>query len=37
LWKALITLVGDLERGAPQAAVPRREIDRILADHRQDH
>lgn len=36
LWKALITLVGHLERGAPEAAVPRREIERILADYAQD-
>ena len=36
LWKALITLAGRLERDAPQAAVIRREIDRILADHAQD-
>ena len=33
LWKALITLVGHLERDAPEAAVPRREIDKILADY----
>lgn len=33
LWKALITLVGQLERGTPEATVPRREIDRILADY----
>jgi aminoglycoside phosphotransferase (APT) family kinase protein len=36
LWKALITLVGYLERDAPEAAVARRDIDRILADHAQD-
>jgi aminoglycoside phosphotransferase (APT) family kinase protein len=36
LWKALITLVGHLERGAPQAATTRAEIDEILADHAQD-
>jgi aminoglycoside phosphotransferase (APT) family kinase protein len=30
LWKALITLVDDLEHDAPEAAVPRREIDEIL-------
>lgn len=36
LWKALIRLVGHLERDAPDAAVARREIDRILADHAQD-
>jgi aminoglycoside phosphotransferase (APT) family kinase protein len=33
LWKALITLVGQLERDSPGAAVPRRDIARILADH----
>ena len=32
LWKALITLVEHLEHDAPAAAVPRREIDTILAD-----
>jgi aminoglycoside phosphotransferase (APT) family kinase protein len=32
LWKALITLVGHLERGAPEAALTRREIDEILTD-----
>src|SRR5215217_6506028 len=32
LWKALITLVGHLERGAPEAAVPRRDIEQVLAD-----
>jgi aminoglycoside phosphotransferase (APT) family kinase protein len=37
LWKALITLVGHLERGAPQAATTRAEIDEILTDHAQDH
>lgn len=36
LWKSLITLVGHLERDAPEAAVARREIDRILADYAQD-
>jgi aminoglycoside phosphotransferase (APT) family kinase protein len=36
LWKALITLVGHLERGAPQAATTRAEIDEVLADHAQD-
>jgi aminoglycoside phosphotransferase (APT) family kinase protein len=36
LWKALITLVGHLERDAPQAAVTRREIDRILMEYAQD-
>jgi aminoglycoside phosphotransferase (APT) family kinase protein len=33
LWKALITLVGHLERGAPEAAIARRDIDRVIADH----
>jgi aminoglycoside phosphotransferase (APT) family kinase protein len=36
LWKALITLVGHLDRGAPEAAVARHEIDVILADHADD-
>jgi aminoglycoside phosphotransferase (APT) family kinase protein len=36
LWKALITLVGHLERDAPEAAVARGVIDRILADHARD-
>jgi aminoglycoside phosphotransferase (APT) family kinase protein len=37
LWKALISLVGDLERGAPDAALARRrEIDQILTDYAQD-
>jgi aminoglycoside phosphotransferase (APT) family kinase protein len=36
LWKALITLVGHLERDAAQAALTRREIDRIVADHAHD-
>lgn len=31
LWKALITLVGALERGSP-GTLPRRDIERILAD-----
>jgi aminoglycoside phosphotransferase (APT) family kinase protein len=35
LWKALITLVGHLERGSPDAAVSRREIARIVADYEQ--
>jgi aminoglycoside phosphotransferase (APT) family kinase protein len=33
LWKALISLVGHLERDAPDAALARRDIERILADH----
>jgi aminoglycoside phosphotransferase (APT) family kinase protein len=38
LWKALISLVGHLERDAPDAAaVARREIDQIVADHAQSH
>ena len=32
LWKALITLVGHLERGSASAALPRRDIERVLAD-----
>jgi aminoglycoside phosphotransferase (APT) family kinase protein len=36
LWKALITLPGHLERGAPEAALARRDIERILADYEQD-
>ena len=32
LWKALITLVGDLERGSPQAGAQRHIIREILAD-----
>ena len=36
LWKALITLVGHLERDASQAAVTRREIDRILMEYAHD-
>jgi aminoglycoside phosphotransferase (APT) family kinase protein len=36
LWKALITLVGHLERDSPDAAVPRRDIERILADYAND-
>jgi aminoglycoside phosphotransferase (APT) family kinase protein len=36
LWKALITLVGHLERNLPDAALPRRDIERILADFEQD-
>jgi aminoglycoside phosphotransferase (APT) family kinase protein len=33
LWKALISLVGQLERGAPEAADARRDIAEILADY----
>jgi aminoglycoside phosphotransferase (APT) family kinase protein len=36
LWKALITLVGHLERGAPEAALARRDIIEIVADHAHD-
>jgi aminoglycoside phosphotransferase (APT) family kinase protein len=36
LWKALITLVGHLERGSAGAAVPRRIVQQILAEHAQD-
>jgi aminoglycoside phosphotransferase (APT) family kinase protein len=36
LWKALITLAGDLERGMPDAARTEREISRIVLDHAQD-
>jgi aminoglycoside phosphotransferase (APT) family kinase protein len=32
LWKAMITLVGHLERGAPEAALARRDIRAVLAD-----
>ena len=33
LWKALISLVGHLERNAPDAALARRDIEEVLADH----
>jgi aminoglycoside phosphotransferase (APT) family kinase protein len=33
LWKALISLVGQLDRDREAAAVSRRVIDRVLADH----
>ncbi len=36
LWKALTTLAGHLETDAPEAAAPRREIARIVADYAQD-
>ena len=36
LWKALITLAEHLESGAREAAVPRREVARIVADYAQD-
>ena len=36
LWKALITLVGYLERDSPGAAAPRRDIEQVLADRARD-
>ena len=36
LWKALISLVGHLERDAPDAALARRDIEQILLDHAED-
>ena len=36
LWKALISLVGHLERDAPEAALARRDIDQVVADYAQD-
>jgi aminoglycoside phosphotransferase (APT) family kinase protein len=36
LWKALISLVGHLERDAPEAALARRDIAEVLADHAAD-
>jgi aminoglycoside phosphotransferase (APT) family kinase protein len=36
LWKALITLVGHLERGSPDAALSRRDIREVLADYAAD-
>jgi aminoglycoside phosphotransferase (APT) family kinase protein len=36
LWKALISLVGHLERDAPDAVLARRDIEQILADQAQD-
>jgi aminoglycoside phosphotransferase (APT) family kinase protein len=33
LWKALISLVGHLENDSPDAAVARRDIEQVLADH----
>jgi aminoglycoside phosphotransferase (APT) family kinase protein len=36
LWKALISLVGQLERDAPDATLSRRDIEQILADHARD-
>jgi aminoglycoside phosphotransferase (APT) family kinase protein len=36
LWKALISLVGHLENDSPDAALARRDIEQILADHARD-
>lgn len=36
LWKARITLVGHLERDAPDAALARRDIDQIVTGYAQD-
>ena len=36
LWKAAITLVGHLERGSPDAALARRDIEQVLLDHAQE-
>ena len=36
LWKALITLPEHLEAGSPDAALARRDIERVLADHARD-
>jgi aminoglycoside phosphotransferase (APT) family kinase protein len=36
LWKALITLVGHLENDSPDAALPRRDIEQVLADRARD-
>jgi aminoglycoside phosphotransferase (APT) family kinase protein len=36
LWKALISLVGHLEEDSPNAALARRDIDHVLADHARD-
>jgi hypothetical protein len=33
LWRVLITLPGHLERYAPEAALLRRDIEQVLADH----
>lgn len=37
LWKALITLVGHLERDSPGAATPRRDIEQVIADHAREN
>ena len=36
LWKAMITLVGHLDRGAPEAALARRDIEHALADYAEE-
>jgi aminoglycoside phosphotransferase (APT) family kinase protein len=36
LWKALITLVGHLENDSPDAALSRRDIEQVIADHARD-
>jgi len=36
LWKAAITLVGYLESGSPDAALPRRDIEQVLLDVAQE-
>jgi aminoglycoside phosphotransferase (APT) family kinase protein len=36
LWKALISLVGHLERDSPDAALARRDIEQVLADYARD-
>jgi aminoglycoside phosphotransferase (APT) family kinase protein len=36
LWKALISLVGHLENDSPDAALARRDVEQILADHARD-
>jgi aminoglycoside phosphotransferase (APT) family kinase protein len=36
LWKALISLVGHLENDSPDAALARRDIEQVLAEHAQD-
>jgi aminoglycoside phosphotransferase (APT) family kinase protein len=37
LWKALISLVGHLENDSPDAALARRDIEQIVADHARDN
>jgi aminoglycoside phosphotransferase (APT) family kinase protein len=36
LWKAVISLVGHLENGSPDAALARRDIEQVIADHTQN-